>query len=191
MSSFHRWLMPSPQCSGARSMLVALVVASLCLGLTTGCGRGDQRAASRPMPTTEPMLASIPRTSTTMPPSTPALSRTPAPTSTPMPIRATPSPSADPVKQPVRRFQLITQEGGATRAIATLDNYVLYGLGMRVAVADVTAPDTPRMVGRSVPLGGFVNAIAVDGERIWAATSDGTLVLLDLGDGHQRPYVPR
>ncbi len=184
----HRASAPSsatrrrPQRIHVAARLGSLVWLILCACVVTSCSRATRDSiAATPSAVA---AAAVPRSARPTRTAAHLASATATQTPTASPT-ARPSSTPEPAQLPVERLSLVTQVGGATRAMAALGQRVILGLGMRVGVADVSDPDAPRIVGRSVPLRGIVNALAVDGGRMWAATSDGTLYSLELVDDRQ------
>jgi hypothetical protein len=83
---------------------------------------------------------------------------------------------------------LVDQIGGWPNAVALAGRWAYVGLGPRVLAVDLDGPLAPRLMGRSEPLGGPVSGLAVQGERLYAATgADEGLAILDLST----PESPR
>jgi hypothetical protein len=133
-------------------------------------------------------------------------SRTPAgPTITPTPIPATVTPAevlvpdqpAPPTvttteiqstEQPIQdtspeiTLEVVEQIAGDILSAATAGDLVYMGLGTRVVVVDVSAPDRPKIINRSEILSGTVKDITLKPQLAYVATGKGGLDVLDLSE---------
>ena len=79
-------------------------------------------------------------------------------------------------------FKVVGQTGGATQAVAVQGSYAYVGVGMQVAVLDVSSPSAPRRVGASDPLGGDVLDIAIAGSLAYVAAGGAGLFVIDISN---------
>jgi uncharacterized repeat protein (TIGR01451 family) len=75
---------------------------------------------------------------------------------------------------------LIGQEGGESYSVALQGSYAYLGIGPRLAVVDVSAPATPALSGRSAPLPGIVQGVAVSGTTAGTAAGGSGLQIVDV-----------
>ncbi len=107
------------------------------------------------------------------------LPHTPIPTPT-----NTPTITSEPAfpLQPSVDLQLIGQFGGAIHDLEVKGSYLYMGLGLRVAVIDISDPWNPHFTGLSEILNGVVTDISLSGDLAFVVTQDGSLTALDLSD---------
>ncbi len=83
------------------------------------------------------------------------------------------------------RLSPLGQVGGTTLAMDADGRYVYFGVGPRLVVADAgepQAPQSPRKVGESEPLGDLVRDVVVTGQRAYVAAGSAGLAELDIAD---------
>jgi parallel beta-helix repeat protein len=74
-------------------------------------------------------------------------------------------------------IKLIGQIGGATQTVAVQDNYAYVGVGLRLVVLDVSNPNSPREVGATEPLAGFIKDITIAGNTTYVVDGVGLWVV--------------
>jgi hypothetical protein len=79
-------------------------------------------------------------------------------------------------------WTLAGQLGGNVTDVAWFGRYALLGVGTRVAVIDVMAPDSPRWVASGPQLPDLVMGIAVSGDRVYVAAGESGLFVLNGSD---------
>lgn len=70
---------------------------------------------------------------------------------------------------------------GPTEGIAAAGGLAVYGAGSALQTADVSTPAAPVVLGE-VKIGGFVQSVAIAGERAYVAAAQAGLVVVDLSD---------
>ncbi|MBI2874347.1 MAG: hypothetical protein HYY09_04620 [Firmicutes bacterium] len=85
-------------------------------------------------------------------------------------------------------LRIAGQLGGPTAAVAVQGRYAYVGVGLRLAVLDVSDPAAPREVGVTEPFGWYVEDVAVAGNTAYVAAGGGGLALVDVADP-ARPVV--
>jgi len=103
------------------------------------------------------------------------------PTPSPLPT-STPTPPALPVKVEASQVELVGHLGGATRAVAVQGNYAYIGEGPRLTVLDVSEPASPSMAGKTIPLPGVVEDVAVTENTAYVAAGQAGLRVVDISN---------
>jgi hypothetical protein len=76
----------------------------------------------------------------------------------------------------------VGQTGGVLWTLNEQDGYIYTGIGSRLVVLDATGPNTPTLVGKSEPLGGFVYALAVSGTYAYVGDASYGLRIMDVSN---------
>lgn len=143
-----------------------------------------------------PTVQSISPTITRLPSATPT--HTSTPTNTPT-ATVTPTPTTQPtVTPPLIQIELISesetegdaekglkivnQMGGAVTAVAIEDDLAYLGIGLRLALADVSDPENPYVVSWSGILPELVEQISLDDDYIYVALGEAGLWIFDKSD---------
>jgi len=143
--------------------------------LLAGCvpRSATQTAPAEPLTTTTTPVTAAESTAT-VDPNTATLSPTLAPF-TPTPLL------------PGMTLELVGQVGGESDALAIQGAYAYLGVGLRLAVVEITELSNPQIVGQSEILGGLVQSVALAGDYAYVATGDGGVQVIDVAD----PTGPR
>jgi hypothetical protein len=78
--------------------------------------------------------------------------------------------------------ELVGQLGGVTGGLDSDGVYVYRGVGPRVVILDVTDPTAPFEIGRTSPLPGFIEGLAVAGDYLYVAALGAGLRVIDVSD---------
>jgi uncharacterized protein (TIGR03437 family) len=79
-------------------------------------------------------------------------------------------------------LRMVGQIGGPTQAVAVQGNYAYVGVGLRLAVLDVSNPAAMREVGATAPFPHFVEGVAVAGRLAYVAAGGAGLRVVDVSD---------
>ncbi|MCC6166269.1 MAG: hypothetical protein IT329_03490 [Caldilineaceae bacterium] len=87
--------------------------------------------------------------------------------------------------QPLTAPAIAGQIGGQMQGIAVQGRYAYMGVGPRLTILDLSAPDRPTLVGQTSILPGLVYAVTVEGNRAYVTTEGGDLRIVDVTDAAQ------
>ncbi|MBN2462464.1 MAG: hypothetical protein JXB43_02560 [Dehalococcoidia bacterium] len=76
-------------------------------------------------------------------------------------------------------FEVISQIGGPTQAVAIQGNYTYIGVGPRLVILDVANPSNLREVGSTLPFGGLVESITLGNGVAYVACGSAGLNIID------------
>ncbi len=79
-------------------------------------------------------------------------------------------------------WQLISQIGGSTQAVAVMGRTAFAGVGLTMNIVSFADPAHPSQLGTTLPFGAFVTDIAVFGSRAYVADGAGGLSAVDVSD---------
>jgi hypothetical protein len=79
-------------------------------------------------------------------------------------------------------WRVVGQIGGPTQAVAVQGNYAYVGVGLRLAVLDVSDPTTLMELGSTAPFPHFVEGIVVSGTLAYIAAGGAGLRVVDVSD---------
>ena len=85
-------------------------------------------------------------------------------------------------------LKIMGQIGGPTQAVAVMGNKAYVGVGSRLMVLDISAPDAIFEMGSSVPLGAYIEAITIDRNTAFVAAGGAGIFIMDISDP-TRPEV--
>jgi hypothetical protein len=105
---------------------------------------------------------------------------TPVPTVTPPLMQIVLS--AEPEDREGSGLEIVNQTGGAVTAVAVEDSLAYLGIGLRLAIADVSDPENPYVVSWSGILPELVEQISLDDDFIYVALGEAGLWAFDKSD---------
>jgi hypothetical protein len=91
-------------------------------------------------------------------------------------------PWLDTQRESLSDWQVVGQVGGPTQAVAVQGAYAYTGIGLRLAVLDVTDPATPTEVGATTPFPYFVEDITISGTLAYVASGGAGLQVVNVSD---------
>jgi len=77
-------------------------------------------------------------------------------------------------------IEFVAQYGGPSYAIAVQGERAYLGIGPRLAVLDISHPSSPTLLGKSDPLLGVVENVAVSGNYVYVAAGGAGLLVIDV-----------
>ncbi|MCA9917060.1 MAG: hypothetical protein KC445_03865, partial [Anaerolineales bacterium] len=86
---------------------------------------------------------------------------------------------------PSRPLVLMDQVGGAAKAVALADDVAFAGEGLRVTAVSLTDPTNLAVLGRSEPLGGVVQRLALYQDAAFVVAEPGWIDVLDVSNPAQ------
>jgi hypothetical protein len=82
----------------------------------------------------------------------------------------------------IEPLKIVGQIGGPTQAVAVAGNYAYVGVGSRLVVLDTSAPDAPREIGSSEPVGSSVEDVSIANHTAFVAAGGAGLYTIDISN---------